>query len=134
MRRGASASRRVRAVILQFGFDGSRSIAVVARALGTTARSLQRWLAEESLTFLEVRDSALREAALAMLGDPEIPVSDAAFRLGFSSRRGFHEAVKRWTGRTPGELRSGGAGLIAPRRARKQRARPPRGAPGRHSM
>lgn len=107
MRRGEGAARRVRAAILQLGFDRSGSVAAVARALGTTSRTLQRWLSDESLTFSEVRDATLREAALAMLADPEVPVSDAAFRLGFSSRRGFHEAVKRWTGRTPGEMRAG---------------------------
>ncbi|MGA8890985.1 MAG: AraC family transcriptional regulator ligand-binding domain-containing protein [Anaeromyxobacteraceae bacterium] len=108
MRRGNAASRRVRAAILQLGFDRSGAVAAVARALGTTPRTLQRWLSDESLTFSEVREATLREAALAVLADPEVPLSDAAFRLGFSSRGGFHAAVKRWTGKTPGELRRRG--------------------------
>jgi len=106
MRVGGSAVTRVRAVILQLGFERSAAIGKVAARLGTTSRTLQRWLAEESLTYSRVREEALREAALAMFAAEGAAVEEVALRLGFSSRSGFHRAIGRWTGKTPGQLRA----------------------------
>ena len=104
MRAGGSAIARVRAAILQFGFDRSAAIRQVAARLGTTPRTLQRWLAKESRTYSEVREEVLREAALSMFATEGGPVDEIALRLGFSSRSGFHRALERWTGKTPGGL------------------------------
>lgn len=105
MRGEGSAAERVRAVILRLGFEGTRRVEQVAGVLGTSARTLQRRLAGESLTYSELRDEALRDAALAMLAEEGAAVTDVAFRLGFASRSGFHRCMVRWTGKRPGELR-----------------------------
>jgi AraC-like DNA-binding protein len=106
MRIGGSAVTRVRAAILQFGFEKSAAIGQTAARLGTTSRTLQRWLAQESRTYSEVREEVLREAALSMFAVEGAAVDEIALRLGFSSRGGFHRAIKRWTGKTPGGLRA----------------------------
>ena len=80
-------------------------MAGVARELGLGARSLQRALAEEGLTYSRLRGEVLRDAALALLAEEGATAADVAFRLGFSSRSSFHHAMKRWTGKRPGELR-----------------------------
>ncbi|MGA8890988.1 MAG: AraC family transcriptional regulator ligand-binding domain-containing protein [Anaeromyxobacteraceae bacterium] len=107
MRSAARTSDRVRAAILDLGFDRSANVAAVAGALGTTPRTLQRWLQDESLTYSQVRGEALSAAAIEMFRGEGSAVADVAFRLGFSSRDAFHRAIRRWTGKTPGELRSG---------------------------
>jgi AraC-like DNA-binding protein len=61
---------------------------------------MQRWLADESLTFSEVRGDALRTAAVEMQGEDGVSVPDVAFRIGFSSRAGLHRAIRRWTGKS----------------------------------
>ena len=77
----------------------------MAKALGMSARTLQRRLASESLTFAQVQEEARRAAAMPLLRDPDLTSVEIALRLGFSSRTAFLRAVKRWTGKTPGELR-----------------------------
>jgi len=116
-----STARRVRATILREGLDRASDIVRVANLLGTTPRTLQRWLREEGLSFTEVRDEMLAEAARRMLSEDGAPVAVAARRLGFSSRTAFQRFVKRWSGKTPGELRQEGARRVSgrPRRARQ---------------
>jgi len=104
MRSGASIVARVRAAILREGLDRSSDIVRVANLLGTTPRTLQRWLTEEGRSFTEVRDVVLAQAARRMLAEEGAPIAVAASRLGFSSRTAFQRSVKRWTGKTPGEL------------------------------
>jgi AraC-like DNA-binding protein len=106
VRTGRTAVERVRAAILELGFDRSATVAPVADRLGTTPRTLQRWLANESRTFSDLREEALRDAAVKMLGEKGAGVEEVALRLGFSSRSGFHRAIGRWTGRTPGAIRA----------------------------
>jgi AraC-like DNA-binding protein len=53
-----------------------------------------------------VQEEARRAAAVTMLRDPGMTSVEIALLLGFSSRTAFLRAVKRWTGKTPGELRA----------------------------
>ena len=107
-RRGARTADRVRAAILDLGLDRRPTVQAVAAALGTTARTLQRWLSDESLTFSQVLGDTTREAAIDMLRDQELPVADVYRRLGFSSPAAFRRAIRRWTGKTPEELQQPG--------------------------
>lgn len=97
---------RVHGALLRLGFDRSRSVGAVAKALGTSARTLQRLLAAEGLRFSSVREQVLRQVALELLQERGATVEEVAFRLGFGSRSGFHRAVRRWTGASPGSLRA----------------------------
>ena len=106
-RRGKRTVDRVRAAILVIGLDSRASVEDVARELGTTARTLQRWLVAESLTFSAVLDDTIREAAIDMLQVQGLRVEEVADRLGFSSRRALHRAILRGMGKTPAELQGG---------------------------
>jgi AraC-like DNA-binding protein len=97
---------RVRDAILKFGLGERATVEGVADALGVSRRTLQRRLEEQACTFSQLREEAIREAALAMLARKESPVEEVAFRLGFSSRTAFHRAIRRWTGQAPGALRA----------------------------
>jgi AraC-like DNA-binding protein len=99
-------SARVRAAILD-GQDGLRpTMTAMARRLGLSERSLRRRLAEETLTYAEVVEQALAEAARRLLEDPQVTIQDVADRLGFSEASAFHRAFKRWTGLTPRQFRN----------------------------
>ena len=95
----------VREGLRESGFGSTASKVSMAKALGMSARTLQRRLASESQTYAQVYEDARRAAALPLLRDPGLTAAEVAFRLGFSSRTSFLRAVKRWTGKTPGELR-----------------------------
>ena len=96
----------------------------VARALGTSARSLRRRLHEEGITFRQVVEEALATVATRLLGEERKSIQETAYEMGFSEASAFCRAFKRWTGATPGEYQS----TIPPRRQsrlRREEARPP---------
>jgi AraC-like DNA-binding protein len=99
-------STLVREALRESGFGPNLSKTSMARALGMSARTLQRRLAGESLTYAQVLDETRRAAAMPLLRDAGLTSVEVALRLGFSSRTAFLRAVKRWTGKTPGELRA----------------------------
>jgi AraC-like DNA-binding protein len=98
----AQARRAVVGAIAQ----GEPEVAAVARTLATSDRSLQRRLQEEGTSFREVVDDARRELAVGYLGDRRMTVAEVAYLLGYSEASAFVRAFKRWTGKTPGEMRA----------------------------
>lgn len=77
----------------------------VADRLHLHPRTLQRRLKDEGLGFLELQSEARRTLATRWLGDEGADIDTVGERLGFSDRRSFSLAFKRWTGTTPGAWR-----------------------------
>lgn len=78
----------------------------IARALGTSSRTLQRRLGEEGHTFAALLDRVRHERALALLADRSKHGGEIAFLLGFREPSTFSRAFRRWTGTTPKEHRA----------------------------
>jgi AraC-like DNA-binding protein len=77
----------------------------VARKLGMSERTLARRLADEDLTFVEVVQQLKASLAGRYLEDDNIPISRIAWLLGFEDSSSFSHACRRWTGKSPRELR-----------------------------
>ena len=73
------------------------SIAGIARALNTSARSLRRHLEGEGQTLRGIVDDLRRERADALLA-AGTPMKDIAFQLGFSEPSALSRAYRRWQG------------------------------------
>lgn len=80
-------------------------LAKVARATGTSTRTLRRRLADLGTSFHQQLDELRFELAAQALGDEQASVDQAAERTGFSSTKGFERAFRRWTGLTPSAYR-----------------------------
>ena len=78
---------------------------MVAKKLGMSERTLARRLAEEGVTFIEVVQQLKATLARYYLEEETMPMSEIAWLLGFEEASSFSHACKRWTGRTPRELR-----------------------------
>jgi AraC-like DNA-binding protein len=81
----------------------------VARSLGMSARTLARKLSDEGLNFTEILQQLRRDLAVRYLDDRKLHVSKIAWLLGFHEVSAFTHAFKRWTGKTPSEIRASGA-------------------------
>jgi AraC-like DNA-binding protein len=103
--RDESLEARVRLMIVRGMPDGDVSLDGTARRLGTSARTLQRRLSDENLSFDALLDGTRRELARQYLGDPALSIQETAHLLAFSDLRGFYRAFKRWEGCTPADFR-----------------------------
>lgn len=72
----------------------------IARALGTSARTLRRHLDQHGDTFRSVIRRVRRDRADELLARGT-PVKEVASALGFSEPSAFSRAYKRWTGKAP---------------------------------
>jgi AraC-like DNA-binding protein len=86
----------------------------IARRLGVSTRTLARRLAAEGLTFSTVLDRLRADLARRYLQDKDLPISKIAWLLGYAESSAFTHAYKRWTGRTPREVRALEKGLASP--------------------
>ena len=84
---------------------GQAQAHVIAKKLGMSERSLARRLAEEGLTFKEVLQQLKASLANRYLEDERIPITRIAWLLGFEEASSFSHACRRWTGKSPRELR-----------------------------
>lgn len=96
-----SLSRQVAALICRQPRWGKEK---VADNLGMSGRHLIRLLADERMSFKQIRDRELLRLAQRALQE-EIRISDVAQQLGFSDESAFAKAFRRWTGMSPGQYR-----------------------------
>jgi len=97
---GAPLIDRVRTAITA-NLETTVTPAVIAKALGISARTLRRHLEAERLTLRTTVDTVRRERADELLS-AGTSVKETAFALGFSEPSAFSRAYKRWTGKAPG--------------------------------
>ncbi|MDE2593079.1 MAG: AraC family transcriptional regulator ligand-binding domain-containing protein [Burkholderiales bacterium] len=77
----------------------------MAERMGMHARTLQRRLKEEDDSYLNVQARMRHRLACQWLRQGALSIDDISARLGFSDRRAFTAAFKRWEGVTPSAWR-----------------------------
>jgi AraC-like DNA-binding protein len=110
-RRGGTSQLRTRVenAISSLLPHGRVLVEDVARILGMSERTLARKLSDEGLNFTEILQQLRRDLAVRYLDDRKLHVSKIAWLLGFNEVSAFTHAFKRWTGKTPREMRTAGA-------------------------
>lgn len=86
--------------------QGQANIETVAKALGLSARTLSRNLAAEGSAFTEIMDELRHTLALQYLEEPNLPLAEIAWLLGYGTATSFTHAFRRWAGRPPSAVRS----------------------------
>jgi AraC-like DNA-binding protein len=92
---------RVRRVLISRVAGGDTDIEAVARTLATSARSLQRQLTAEGISYRELLEATRKEAAERYLSNSSLSITEIAYLLGYSEVAAFHRAFKRWYDTTP---------------------------------
>jgi AraC-like DNA-binding protein len=82
------------------------SLNVIARALATSPRSLQRRLFEAGTTFEELREQVRDELAIKYVQQSNLRLAEISEILGYSQQSAFSRAFKRLRGVTPRQLRA----------------------------
>lgn len=87
---------------------GSGDLDSVARSLGMHPRTLKRRLQVEGQTFRSLLAKVRFDMASERIRATRIPITDIAFLVGYSDASAFTHAFRRWSGRTPSEMRGSG--------------------------
>ena len=78
----------------------------IARELRLSARTLQRRLLAERITFQNLVEEARREMAQHYLLHSSLELNETAYLLGYEDPNSFIRAFHQWEGTSPGEWRS----------------------------
>jgi len=97
--------RRTKLAIRQALAEGRVNLRGVAARMGLRERALQRRLDREGRAYRAILDEVLAAQAREHLGNPDLPLSEIALRLGYSEQSTFQAGFRRWTGVTPGRFR-----------------------------
>jgi AraC-like DNA-binding protein len=97
---------RVENTIVPLLPHGQAKIREVAQRLGVGERTLARLLASEGFTFRGILDALRYDLTKSYLREENLPISEVAWLLGFREASAFNHACKRWTGKSPKQVRS----------------------------
>jgi AraC-like DNA-binding protein len=96
---------KVEAQLMLILHKGDASMDTVATSLGVSRQTLFRRLKSEDVTFEKVLDDLRHRLALGYLAGRKASVNETAYLVGFSDPAAFSRAFKRWTGKSPSEMR-----------------------------
>lgn len=83
------------------------SVRDVAASLNLSERTLRRRLLESDLSYTRLLDNERMHRAIALLTEKRLSLPNVAEEAGFTDARSLRRAIKRWTGRTPTQIRRG---------------------------
>jgi AraC-like DNA-binding protein len=94
-------SERIADYLMANAYLGIANLEAIAANFNTSARSLQRRLREEGVSFQQLADSVRRAIAMQYLQSGSHPLKEVSYMLGYNELSAFSRAFKRWTGLTP---------------------------------
>jgi AraC-like DNA-binding protein len=108
LKNSKSVRGRVEGLLMPILHTGDIGIGVVAAKLGVGRTTLFNNLRKEGTTFKKVLDGLRHKMALQYLRGKKVSVNEIAYLVGFSEPAAFSRAFKRWTGKSPREMRNTG--------------------------
>lgn len=100
-----STQERVQSALLEALPSGITSIEAISKKLAISKRSLQRQLAADGTTFIDVLQITREKLAKHYLEKSDLTISEIAFLLGFTEENSFYRAFRSWTNKTPETFR-----------------------------
>lgn len=98
---------RVESLLMPVLHKGESNMDAIAEKLSVSRQTLYRSLKDEGVTFEQVLDELRHKLALEYLRGEKTTVNETAYLVGFSDPAAFSRAFKRWTGKSPSEMRGG---------------------------
>lgn len=100
-----SVRGKVESLLMPVLHKGDASMDAVAEKMAMSRQTLFRRLKDEGTNFETVLDELRHKLALDYLGSRKVSVNETAYLVGFSDPAAFSRAFKRWTGKSPREMR-----------------------------
>jgi AraC-like DNA-binding protein len=95
----------IRALLLR-NITSPPTLAAIAELLEVSDRSLRRQLREQGISFRALLDELRMQIAIKYLRTTRLANEDIALALGFSDATNFRRAFRRWTNKSPSEIRA----------------------------
>lgn len=83
------------------------NMARLTEQMHVSTRNLQLRLQQEGYSYRKITQQIRKELAIQLVSSSNVSLQDIHYLLGYSDTSTFYQAFKRWTGKTPGEYRSG---------------------------
>ena len=96
---------QLRREIARVLIKGEGGIEHLAKATGTSVRTLQRRLKDAGVNYSELQNDVRKTLALNLLENETLALAEIAFSLGYSEVSAFNHAFRRWVGQSPGDYR-----------------------------
>lgn len=103
-----SMTESVEVALFELLPSGRTQMRDVAKELGVGTRTLQRRLASEDTTWMEVLNQTRERLARHYLRSTQMSPAEVSFLLGFEDPNSLFRAFQRWTGTTPEAWRAQG--------------------------
>jgi AraC-like DNA-binding protein len=104
------ATKTVRALvertIIPILHKGDPGVDAIAGKMAMSRKTLYRKLKDEGTTYERLLDELRRRMAEHYLSGKKTSVNETAYLVGFSEPAAFSRAFKRWTGKSPRDLRN----------------------------
>ena len=102
-----STRGKVESLLMPVLHTGDISMDAIAVKMALSRQTLFRRLKAEDVTFEKLLDDLRHRLALHYLSGRKASVNETAYLVGFSDPAAFSRAFKRWTGKSPSEMRGG---------------------------
>jgi AraC-like DNA-binding protein len=96
---------QLRREIARLLVKGGGGIEHLAKATGTSVRTLQRRLNDAGVNYSDLQNDVRKTLALNLLENETLALAEIAFSLGYSEVSAFNHAFRRWIGQSPGDYR-----------------------------
>lgn len=93
--------------VLRQALPGGSSPAELASSLHLSERTLRRRLMESGLSYRAMEDEGRKSRAVGLVLNGQMALNEIAMETGFADISNFRRAFKRWTGKTPNQMREG---------------------------
>ena len=103
------SNAKLKNVICEAMRTGDATLPSVAMRLAISARSLQRHLESNNLTYSDLVDEVRYEIARSLLASTDLDIAEIGATLGYRDPSSFSRAFMRWANMSPREYRSSGA-------------------------
>ncbi len=97
---------QVKVALVDLLSSGAVNEDMIASELHVSKRSLQRKLAQIGTSYKKVLEETRSHLATQYVQNSDLSITEISYLLGFSETSNFTRAFKRWTGKSPTDLRS----------------------------